>query len=221
MSHELRTPLNAIIGFTGTLLMKLPGPLTPDQERQLQNISTSAKHLLLLINDLLDLAKIESGKIELKPEPISCQNIVQEVIATLHPMAQDKGLELSMVVPDQEVLVKTDRRSLSQILLNLTYNAIKFTEKGEVRIELRRTGANSLQLIELRVIDTGVGIKPEDQAKLFQAFTQVDGSSTPRHEGTGLGLHLSKKLVELLGGNIFFQSEYGRGSEFTIVLEEK
>ncbi len=221
MSHELRTPLNAVIGFTGTLLMKLPGPLTSDQEGQLQNISTSAKHLLLLINDLLDLAKIESGKVELKLEPISCQSIVQEVASTLLPMAASKGLKLTVIVPDRELVLNTDRRSLSQVLLNLTYNAIKFTEKGEVKLELRHNHHGGLVRIEFRVIDTGIGIKPEDQAMLFQAFTQVDSSSARRYEGTGLGLHLSQKLAELLNGRISFKSDYGKGSEFMMVLEEQ
>jgi PAS domain S-box-containing protein len=219
MSHELRTPLNAVIGFTGTLLMKLPGPLTRDQESQLQNISTSAKHLLLLINDLLDLAKIESGKVELKPEPTSCQSVVQEVLATLRPMAEAKGLKLTGTMPDRELVLNTDRRSLSQVLLNLTYNAIKFTEKGEVRVELRHNHLDGLVRVEFRVTDTGIGIKPEDQDKLFHAFTQVDSSSSRRYEGTGLGLHLSQRLAELLKGRITFKSEYGKGSEFTMTLE--
>ncbi|MCL4501617.1 MAG: PAS domain S-box protein, partial [Deltaproteobacteria bacterium] len=218
MSHELRTPLNSIIGFAGTLLMKVSGPLTEKQQKQLQNISTSAKHLLLLINDLLDLAKIESGKIELKLESISCHSIIQEVTSTLLPMAESKGLKLISQLPDQDFSIKTDRRSLSQILLNLTYNAIKFTEKGEVRIELRRNSHDGHWQTEFRVIDTGIGIKPDDQNKLFQAFTQVDTSNARRHEGTGLGLHLSRKLAELLNGQITFQSVYGKGSKFTITL---
>ncbi|RJR44009.1 MAG: PAS domain S-box protein [Deltaproteobacteria bacterium] len=221
MSHELRTPLNSIIGFAGTLLMKVQGPLSPGQEKQVHNISNNGKHLLLLINDLLDLAKIESGKIELKPEPISCQSVVQEVISTLFPMAEGKGLRLKAKMPEQELTLRTDRRSLTQVLLNLTYNAIKFTEKGEVRMELRKVSGDHLPKIEFGVIDTGIGIKPEDQDKLFQAFTQVDTSSARRHEGTGLGLHLSRKLAELIKGRITFKSEFGKGSEFIVALEEK
>ena len=221
MSHELRTPLNAIIGFTGTLLMKLPGPLTNDQHSQLQNISTSAKHLLLLINDLLDLAKIDSGKVEFIPEAVSCHSILQEIIATLQPVAESKRLKLNITMSDQDVIISTDRRALSQILLNLTYNAIKFTEEGEVRVEMRRFNDNGLLRLEINVIDTGIGIKPEDQEKLFQAFTQVSTSGSRHYEGTGLGLHISKKLAELLGGRITLQSIYGKGSTFTLVLEEK
>ncbi len=136
MSHELRTPLNAILGFTGTLLMKLPGPLTPDQEKQLRTVQASARHLLSLINDLLDLAKIESGKVELNLEPVVCQGVVQEVAAALRPLAEGKGLEFEAAVPAPELAVRADRRALSQILLNLTNNAIKFTEKGGVCLEV-------------------------------------------------------------------------------------
>jgi protein-histidine pros-kinase len=123
-------------------------------------------------------------------------------------------------MPDQDLMIRTDRRSLSQILLNLTYNAIKFTETGEVKVELRRNTQDGHWWTEFKVIDTGIGIKPEEQNKLFQAFTQVDTSDARRHEGTGLGLHLSKKLAELLNGHIVFRSHYGKGSEFSIVLAE-
>lgn len=216
MSHELRTPLNAIIGFAGTLLMGLPGPLNSDQTEQLETIETSATHLLSLINDLLDLAKIESGKVELRREPIVCQSVIQEVVATLRPLAQAKGLQLYGVHPPQDLVVQTDRRALTQILLNLTNNAIKFTEKGEVRIEVDHVST----AMRIRVIDTGVGIRPEDQARLFQAFEQVNGHPRGRHHGTGLGLHLSQKLSGLLGGLISVQSEVGKGSTFTLALNQ-
>ncbi|MDB5310277.1 MAG: pleC 2 [Gemmataceae bacterium] len=220
MSHELRTPLNAIIGFTGTLLMRLPGPLTTDQEKQLRTIQTSARHLLSLINDLLDLAKIESGKVELNLEPIDCRAVLQEVAAALRPLAEGKGLRFEAPAPAGELVVRSDRRSLSQILLNLTNNAIKFTEAGGVGLELVRRDEGGRVVTEFRVSDTGVGIRPEDQDKLFQAFTQVDPTGRRRHEGTGLGLHLSRKLAELLGGRITLRSEYGRGSTFVLVLAE-
>jgi len=219
MSHELRTPLNAIIGFTGTLLMKLPGPLSEEQSKQLRTIQSSANHLLSLINDLLDLAKIESGKVALTIEPVIFQNVVEEVRATLRPLAEKKGLELNVTVPQQELVVKTDRRALSQILLNLANNAIKFTEQGEVRIVLNRHQHEGKSWTQLSVHDTGIGIRPEDQPKLFQSFSQVERNS--RHQrGTGLGLQLSQKLAELLGGQISFKSEYGKGSTFTLSLPE-
>ena len=215
MSHELRTPLNAVIGFTGTLLMRLPGPLTDDQEHQLQTVRTSARHLLSLINDLLDLAKIESGKVTIETEPVACQRVLQDVITTLRPQAEAKGLTFELSMPAAEVMVRTDRRALSQILLNLTTNAIKFTEAGIVRLELRAPAGDGLP-VEVRVADTGIGIRPEDQEKLFKAFAQL--SSASRYEGTGLGLHLSQKLAELLGGSIRFTSEFGRGSTFVLSL---
>jgi protein-histidine pros-kinase len=136
MSHELRTPLNAVIGFTGTLLMRLPGPLTPDQETQLTIIQASARHLLSLINDLLDLAKIESGKVELTFEPLVCQDVLQEVITALRPLVQAKGLTFDTKLPSSDLIVQADRRALSQILLNLVNNAIKFTEAGGICLEL-------------------------------------------------------------------------------------
>jgi PAS domain S-box-containing protein len=220
MSHELRTPLNAIIGFTGTLLMRLPGPLTADQEKQLQTVQRSAKQLLSLINDLLDLAKIESGTVELHLEPVVCQSVVQEVATALRPLAETKGLGFDVQVPAADLVVRTDRRALSQILLNLTNNAIKFTEHGQVCLELHQHQADGQRRTEIRIRDTGIGIQPEDQVKLFHAFTQVDGSTKRRYDGTGLGLHLSQKLAELLSGHITLQSAYGTGSTFTLVLTE-
>ncbi|HEX9396384.1 MAG TPA: PAS domain S-box protein [Burkholderiales bacterium] len=216
MSHELRTPLNAIIGFTGTLLMKLPGPLNADQEKQLTTVQTSGKHLLALINDLLDLAKIEAGKVELNLEPTACQGVISEVATTLRPLAESKGLRLQVEVPAQELILRTDRRALSQILLNLLNNAIKFTERGGVTLRLRQRELDRESVVELSVQDTGVGIRLEDQAKLFQAFEQME--SGRRHEGSGLGLHLSRKLAELIGARLEFESEFGKGSRFTLLL---
>jgi protein-histidine pros-kinase len=216
MSHELRTPLNAILGFTGTLLMRLPGPLTPDQEHQLRTVKTSANHLLSLINDLLDLAKIESGKVELQTGPVDGHRAIDDVISTLRPLAEAKGLTLQSGAPASQWLVRADQRALSQILINLTNNAIKFTERGEVRLDMALSALND-QMIDIRVIDTGIGITPEDQEKLFTAFAQV-GAASGHREGTGLGLHLSQKLAELLGGSIRFTSDAGNGSTFILSL---
>ncbi|HEV3166850.1 MAG TPA: PAS domain S-box protein [Isosphaeraceae bacterium] len=221
MSHELRTPLNAIIGFTGTLLMRLPGPLTADQERQLQTIQTSARHLLSLINDLLDLTKIESGKVELSSESITGQSVINGVATALRPLAEAKGLRFEIRIPERIVCLCTDRRALTQILLNLTNNAIKFTETGSVCIELSSSVVNGRALAEIRVIDTGIGIRPENQAALFQAFSQVSATTTTRRfEGTGLGLYLSQRLAQLVGGSIEFTSEAGSGSTFKLILPE-
>ena len=220
MSHELRTPLNAIIGFTGTLLMRLPGPLNPDQEKQLSTVQSSARHLLSLINDLLDVAKIESGKFELRIEHFACASILAEVDAPLRLLAEKKRLEFHVVLPPEDIFVEADRRSLTQIVLNLASNAIKFTETGSVVLALKRREAETGAFVDLSVSDTGCGIKPEDQGRLFQAFSQIDASSTRRYDGTGLGLHLSQKLARLQGGDITFQSVPQRGSTFTLSIPE-
>ena len=218
MSHELRTPLNAIIGYTGTLLMRLAGPLTAEQEGQLVTIRTSARHLLSLINDLLDLAKIESARVVLQFEPLVCQRIVEEVAAALAPMAAAKGLQFQVAMPAESLVLATDRRALSQILINLANNAIKFTETGFVRVELKRLEAS--HAVELSITDSGIGIRDEDQKRLFQPFEQVHGAPKRQFEGNGLGLHLSQKLASLLGGKIELRSNFGRGSRFCLVLQE-
>jgi signal transduction histidine kinase len=217
MSHELRTPLNAVIGYTGTLLMKLPGPLTADQERQLKTIQNSARHLLSLINDVLDLARIESGKVEIELKAIACREVMEEVLATLRPLAQVKNLSLEAEFPDQPVEVRSDARALSQILINLANNAIKFTEKGSVKVKLSCRDVTGENLAAIEVIDTGVGVKPEEQPRLFRAFQQLQ-AGRPRSEGTGLGLYLSGRLAELIQGRIEFESEYGKGSRFTLLI---
>jgi len=218
MSHELRTPLNAIIGFTGTLLMQLPGPLTTEQERQLEIVQSSARHLLSLINDILDLAKIESGKIELLYETISAKEIVDEVSSSLAALAAEKALDFTTHVTDNGDPIVTDRRALAQILLNLTNNALKYTEAGSVRIDVWATNHNERSAVAFSVSDTGIGIKPEDQERLFNAFEQLDRSNTRRYEGTGLGLYLCRNLAQLLGGELTVTSEFGKGSTFTLTL---
>ncbi len=220
MSHELRTPLNAIIGFTGTLLMKLPGPLTLEQDKQLSTVENSARHLLSLINDLLDLAKIESGKVEVNFESVVGQSVVHNAVDQLRSLAEMKGLSLEIVEPEDDVIMHTDRRALNQILLNLTNNAIKYTEKGFVRVELSQRRNNGDRSTVLEVTDSGLGIRAEDQPKLFEAFQQVDTSSTRRFDGAGLGLYLSLKLANLLGADISFTSEFGAGSSFKLTLPD-
>ncbi|KKO61524.1 Signal transduction histidine-protein kinase BarA [Janthinobacterium sp. KBS0711] len=224
MSHELRTPLNAIIGFTGALLMKLPGPLTSDQDKQLNTIRASARHLLSLINDILDVAKIEAGKLTLSIEPVHCQELMADVADTLRPLAQQKGLalELELGEPGQPpAIIDTDRRALTQILINLLNNAIKFTEQGTVRISLAQRDEDGVQVTEMSIADSGAGIKEEDQAKLFQAFSQLDSTSTRHVEGAGLGLYLCQNLANAIGGALFFNSDYGSGSTFTLALRSK
>jgi len=215
MSHELRTPLNSIIGFTGTMMMGLPGPLTSEQDRQLKMVQSSAKHLLSLINDLLDLAKIESGRVDLSPEDFDGRGLLSEIADTLQPLALNKGLVLEVKLPKLPLIVRSDRRAVNQVLINLTNNAIKYTEKGRVCLELKQLAGNGDVVTEFTVVDTGVGISPEDQAKLFQAFRQVGNQ---RSEGTGLGLHLSRKLANMLGGEIQMESSPGKGSRFSLLL---
>jgi PAS domain S-box-containing protein len=221
MSHELRTPLNAVLGFTGTILMGLSGPLTDEQTKQLETVRANGKHLLSIINDLLDLGKIESGKIELNFEQVDCRALVDEVVSGLRPLADEKGIDLQSGLPDHAVVVDTDRRSLSQILINLASNAIKFTDEGSVRVELS-SHDNGGPVTRFSVVDTGIGIDAADREKLFAAFQQVASSATRRaREGTGLGLYISQRLAQLIRGEIDVESEEGKGSTFVLDLRQK
>ncbi len=217
MSHELRTPLNSIIGFTGILRQGLAGPLNPEQLKQLGMVNYSAKHLLGLINDLLDLSRIESGKMETVTERFPLNALVDEVIQTLKPIADQKDLILRSELPASEIELHSDRRKCFQILLNLTNNAVKFTEHGSVIITVQ-IGPDE---VALTVSDTGIGVKPESMERLFEAFRQVDGSARRVYEGTGLGLYLCKQLTTMLGGRISAESEFGFGSRFTFTLPIK
>jgi protein-histidine pros-kinase len=221
MSHELRTPLNAVLGFTGTMLMGLSGPLTDEQTKQLETVRANGTHLLSIINDLLDLAKIESGKVELSFEQVDCGALVDQVVSGLRPLADEKGIDLQSGVPDHAVVVNTDRRSLSQILINLASNAIKFTDHGSVRVELS-SHENGGPVTRFCVVDTGVGIEAADREKLFAAFQQVASSATRQsHEGSGLGLYISQRLAQLIRGEIDFESERGNGSRFVLELRAR
>ncbi len=220
MSHELRTPMNAIIGFTGTLLMKLPGPLTPDQQSQLETIQSSARHLMSLIDDLLDLAKIESGKAEVAFEDVDCAQLLEEVVRTLRPLAERKNLRLAVALPAAGYRLRTDKRAFGQIVINLVNNAIKFTDEGGITITAARKRIDGGLCTAVEVADTGCGISPEDQARLFGAFNPLDTSATRRHGGTGLGLRLSQKLAMLLGGRIVCSSRPGAGSSFSLTIQE-
>ncbi len=214
MSHELRTPLNSIIGFTGILRQGLAGPLNEEQGKQLGMVHFSARHLLTLINDLLDLSRIESGKMELILEDFKIANVVAEVAQSLAPMAAQKKLALETEIGDPALGLCSDRKKCFQILLNLANNAVKFTDTGRVVIAVRSTGEH----LELSVTDTGVGIQPASMEHLFEAFRQVDGSARRVYEGTGLGLYLCKQLATMLGGNIAAESEFGTGSRFALTL---
>lgn len=218
MSHELRTPLNAILGFTGTILMELPGELNDEQERQLRVVQANGRHLLSLINDLLDLARIESGKLALNIEPIECGELLSEVATSLRPLAESKSLELVAAQLAAPMMVQCDRRALRQILINLANNAIKFTDEGIVRLEVGRADKGASTVFS--VIDTGCGIRLEDQTCLFAAFEQVGGAAAGPFEGTGLGLYICQTLAAALDASISFRSEFGAGSTFSLEVAD-
>ena len=201
--------------------MKLPGPLTPDQDKQLTTIRSSARHLLSLINDILDVAKIEAGKVTLALERVQCQDLVTQTMDSLRPLATQKGLSLAADLPATPIVIDSDRRALTQIIINLANNAIKFTEHGTVRLSLAQRVDGTHLVTEFSVADSGTGIRPEDQPKLFQAFSQLDSTSTRHAEGAGLGLYLCQNLASLLGGSLFFTSNFGAGSTFTLSLRSK
>ena len=216
MSHELRTPLNSVIGFSEVLQDQLFGPINPKQQEYVGNIITSGRHLLSLINDILDLSKVESGKMGLDLNSFPLRETLDASLSILRERALKGGLELVLEVdPEAEVLVVADQRKLKQILFNLISNAVKFTPSaGSVRLSAVRDG----ELIEISVADSGIGIREDDIPKLFQAFTQLESVYTKGFEGTGLGLALTRQLVEMHGGRIWVKSEFGKGSRFSFTL---
>ena len=195
MSHELRTPLNSIIGFTGIILQGLAGPLNPEQTKQLGMVRSSARHLLALINDVLDLSKIEAGQLEVQAEPFNLVESVERVTASVKPLAEKKGLALTAEIASSLREMVSDRRRLEQILLNLLSNAIKFTDQGRVALIVELVASvpvlpdrSTHPTVRVLITDTGIGIRPEHLTLLFQPFRQVDTGLARQHEGTGLGL---------------------------------
>ncbi len=216
MSHELRTPLNAIIGFSEVLRDKLCGDLNEDQTEFVTDIHSSGQHLLQMINDILDLSKVESGKLELKYEEFELGKAVEAVLITLKGLANKKSLVIETAIHNPLDRLVADPTKFKQILYNLLSNAIKFTpENGTIRTITQRKEKDS---IEVKVTDTGIGIAPADYPKIFVGFSQVDSSYSRKYEGTGLGLALTKKLVEMHGGKIGFESTVGTGSVFYFTL---
>jgi PAS domain S-box-containing protein len=214
MSHELRTPLNAIIGFSDLLADKAPGPLTDKQGRFVGHVRDGARHLLQLINDILDLSKIEAGQLELRCEDFRVEDALPEVLSTIRPLAMAKNIQLQEKLKTASS-VYADRVRFKQILYNLLSNAVKFTPKsGQVEIDCSQNG----DLVSISVKDTGIGIRPEDHAAVFEEFRQLEAGADAAHEGTGLGLAITRRLVEQQGGTISLESEVGKGSRFTFTL---
>jgi len=215
MSHELRTPLNAVIGFSEVLLERMFGDLNPKQDEYLQDILSSGRHLLSLINDILDLSKIEAGRMELELTTFDLPVALDNALTLVRERATRHGIRLDLAVDDRVGAVVGDERKIKQVILNLLSNAVKFTPEGG-RVTVRALPAGDA--VEVAVSDTGIGIAPEDREAIFEEFRQVGSDYARKREGTGLGLTLARKFVELHGGTIRVESKVGRGSTFTVAL---
>jgi signal transduction histidine kinase len=217
MSHELRTPLNAILGYTELILDDIYGEVPGKMRGVLDRVQSNGKHLLGLINDVLDLSKIEAGQLTLSLGDYSIKQVVHNVFAAVESLAQAKQLALKVDLPKDLPTARGDERRLTQVLLNLVGNAIKFTDQGEVAIKASASnGAYTLS-----VCDTGPGISSADQAKIFEEFQQADSSATKKKGGTGLGLSIARKIIEMHGGRIWVDSEVGRGATFSFTVPVK
>jgi len=212
MSHELRTPLNSIIGFASIIQQGMAGKVTREQQKQLAIVKRSASHLLDLVNDIIDVSKIEAGKVELAIEQFNLPSLVLEVKETFTLAAEEDGIAISLVSPDN-LVIESDRRRTQQILVNFLSNAMKFTDQGSIEVKV----AKKADMVEVSVIDTGIGIREEDLNYLIKAFNRIRTEGRIR-EGSGLGLYLSRKIATLLGGEISIESEFGKGSTFTFTL---
>lgn len=224
MSHELRTPLNSVIGFSRVILKGIDGPINDVQQQDISSIYSSGLHLLTMINEILDMSKIEAGKMEIQVEKISIGDVINSALTTAAGLVKDKPIQLVQKIPNDLPTVNADEIRMNQVIINLISNAVKFTEKGTITIEASTTrGPQGKPELMVTVSDTGIGIAAEDQSKLFQRFSQVDDSPTRKTGGTGLGLSICRSLVELHGGRIgLLNSEVGKGSTFffTLPLEE-
>ncbi len=223
MSHELRTPINALLGYTSLMRDQIYGELNKRQEEALSRMYTASQHLLELVNDILDLAKIEAGKMPVHVEPVNVVQLLRELSHTLEPMVRRKEIEFHLRIEEELPVLETDQTKVKQIVLNLLSNAVKFTHKGNITVHARPAtdaegGADGIMI---EVADTGIGIREEDIAKIFEDFRQVDQSSTREYGGTGLGLSITKKLLHLLGGTVRVSSAPGKGSTFTVFLPRR
>jgi PAS domain S-box-containing protein len=214
MSHELRTPLNAIMGYAALLADRIYGDVNERQEEGLRRIHVSAQHLLALINDILDLAKIEAGKMPLHLAPVSVALVVAEISQQVEPTVRRKKLSFSTDLPSDMPVMISDETKIKQVLLNLLSNAVKFTSAGGVVVRVRIEG----DVVRVDIEDTGIGIRPEDMEAIWEDFRQVDQSRTREFGGTGLGLSITRKLIQALGGSVRVESEYGKGSTFSVAL---
>ena len=219
MSHELRTPLNSIIGYTELLLDRIDGDVTKEQENSLTKVDNNAKNLLTLINEILDMSRIESGRVELDLSAVDVQDIIQTTISSLEPMINKKPLIIDTDFDENLPLAYADPDRVRQVVTNLLHNAIKFTSKGRITLSARRS--QTPKFVEVCISDTGMGIREKDFDKLFDMFTPLDISATRPYGGVGLGLSICKGLVEMQGGNIWVESKYGEGSKFYFTLPLK
>jgi signal transduction histidine kinase len=217
MSHELRTPLNAIAGYTQLLLMELHGPITGEQREALERVERSQRHLLRLINEVLNLARVEAGRVDYDIRDFPVQQVVAELGPMIQPQFDAKGVRYEVRLPSTPVMVRADRDKVTQILLNLLANAVKFTPEGG-RVVLDSASRAGVDAAFVRVTDSGIGIPRDKQAQIFEPFVQVHTGPTRVAEGAGLGLAISYDLAKAMGGDLRVRSEEGKGARFTLSL---